>query len=46
MLLMYLGIIKKYKFRKPRTFREEHRLIEYFAGDDVIYETKKMNAYV
>lgn len=44
MLLMYLGIIKKYKFRKPRTFREEHRLIEHFAGEDVVYETKDMNS--
>ena len=44
MLLMYLEIIKSYKFRKPRTFKEENRLIEHFASDDTIYKTKKMNA--
>lgn len=43
MLLMYLEIIKSYRFRKPRTFREEHRLIEHFASEKTIYQTKKMN---
>lgn len=43
MLLMYLEIIKSYRFRKPRTFREEHRLIEHFASENTIYQTKKMN---
>ena len=43
MLLMYLEIIKSYKFRKPKTFREEHRLIEHFAYETTIYQTKKMN---
>lgn len=43
MLLMYLEIIKSYKFKKPKTFREEHRLIEHFAYETTIYQTKKMN---
>lgn len=43
MLLMYLEIIKSYRFRKPRTFREEHRLIEHFASEKTIYQTKEMN---
>lgn len=43
MLLMYLEIIKSYKFRKPKTFREEHRLIEHFAYEKTVYQTKKMN---